>query len=140
MTRWPIGGYALAVAAAVPGMTGDGAMASVTRGPIVRMAELEIDPDQLAAYRAMLTEEIETSVRVEPGVLSLNAVSIKGDPAHIRILEVYADQAAYEAHLRTPHFLTYKTGTATMVRSLRLIETDPILLRSKAAGGDVDRP
>lgn len=106
-------------------------MARTDSSQIVRMAELDIDPAQLSAYKAMLAEEIETSVRVEPGVLSLNAVSIKGSPAQIRILEVYADQAAYEAHLKTAHFLKYKTGTAGMIRSLRLLETDPIVLRSK---------
>lgn len=110
-------------------------MAQAKSEPIVRMAELDIDPAQLVAYRAMLTEEIETSVRAEPGVLSLNAVSIKGSPDKIRILEVYADQAAYEAHLTSPHFLKYKTGTAGMIRGLHLLETDPIRLCSKAAKG-----
>lgn len=37
----------------------------------------------------------------------------------------YADQAAHEAHLSTPHLLKYKTGTAEMVRSLEMIETGP---------------
>lgn len=106
-------------------------MARTDSTHIVRMAELDIEPAQLFAYKAMLTEEIETSVQIEPGVLSLNAVSIKGRPTQIRILEVYADQAAYEAHLKTAHFLKYKAGTANMIRSLRLLETDPILLRSK---------
>lgn len=106
-------------------------MAQTEPGPVVRIAELDIDPAQLNSYRAMLTEEIKSSVRLEPGVLSLNAVSIKGNPAHIRILEVYADQASYEAHLKAPHFLKYKTGTAGMVRSLRLLETDPIALERK---------
>ncbi|GAB7552088.1 putative quinol monooxygenase [Novosphingobium sp. 11B] len=109
-------------------------MAEPESHPIVRIAELVIHPAQIDAYKAYLMEEIEASVRVEPGVLSLNAVSVKGDPAQIRILEVYADQAAYEAHLKTPHFLKYKNGTATMVRSLRLIETDPIMLRAKSTG------
>ena len=109
-------------------------MAETEHRPIVRMAELDIDPAQLDAYKAFLTEEIEASVRLEPGVLSLNAVSVKGNPAQILILEVYADQAAYEAHLKAPHFLKYKNGTVTMVLSLRLIETDPILLRAKTAG------
>ncbi|MFS8048088.1 putative quinol monooxygenase [Rhizobium sp. BR 314] len=110
-------------------------MAETEPHPIIRMAELEIDPAQLDAYKAFLTEEIEASVRLEPGVLSLNAVSVKGDPAQIRIFEVYADQVAYEAHLKAPHFLKYKNGTAAMVRSLRLIEADPIVLRAKSAGG-----
>lgn len=73
--------------------------------PLVRMAELEIDPAQLDAYRALLAEEIEASVAIEPGVLALNAVAVRNDPARFTILEIYADEAAYEAHLRSPHFL-----------------------------------
>jgi quinol monooxygenase YgiN len=99
--------------------------------PLVRLAELEIDPAQLDSYKAFLREEIETSIRVEPGVLNLYAVAVKGQPAQIRIFEMYADTAAYEAHLQTPHFLKYKTGTQGMVKSLRLLETDPVLLGAK---------
>jgi quinol monooxygenase YgiN len=99
--------------------------------PIVRIAELEIDPERVDAYTAFLSEEIEASVRLEPGVLFLFAVSVKGSPNAVRVIEGYVDQAAYEAHLSTPHFFKYKTETADMVRSLRLIETDPITLISK---------
>ncbi|MBX5170666.1 antibiotic biosynthesis monooxygenase [Rhizobium sp. NZLR1b] len=101
------------------------------REPVVRMAELEIDPHMLEAYRVLLTEEIEASVALEDGVISLSAVSIRDNPNRIRILEVYADQQAYEAHLQTPHFLKYKTATAGMVTSLTLIEVDPIAMRAK---------
>ncbi|MCA2411370.1 antibiotic biosynthesis monooxygenase [Rhizobium leguminosarum bv. viciae 248] len=103
----------------------------MSRKPVVRMAELEIDPGALATYRALLTEEIEASVALEDGVLSLSAVSIRDNPNRIRILEVYADQEAYEAHLRTPHFLKYKNQTAHMVTSLTLVEVDPIAMRAK---------
>ena len=98
---------------------------------IVRLAELEIDPAQLHSYKALLAEEIEASVKSEQGVLMLHAVSIKGRPSQIRIFEVYADQEAYEAHLVSPHFLKYKTLTSSMVLSLRLVETDPIMLCAK---------
>jgi quinol monooxygenase YgiN len=64
----------------------------------------------------------------------LNAVSLKARPTQVRILEVYADQAAYEAHLRSPHFLKYKAQTSDMVRSLNLMEVDPIVLCAKADG------
>ena len=101
---------------------------------IVRMAELDIDPQQVASYTALLVEEIEASVDIEPGVLMLHAVSVKGNPEQVRIVEIYADREAYEAHLKSSHFLKYKTMTSTMVRSLRLIETDQILLRAKSAG------
>jgi quinol monooxygenase YgiN len=99
--------------------------------PLVRLAELEIDPAQLESYKAFLREEIATSIEVEPGVLNLYAVAVKGQPAQIRIFEMYAGTAAYEAHVQTPHFLKYKTGTQDMVKSLRLVETDPVLLGTK---------
>ena len=100
--------------------------------PIVRITELEIDPGELEASKLALKEEIETSIRVEPGVLTLYAVSIKERPASIRILETYADEAAYKAHLETPHFKKYKAATQGMIKSLKLIETEPILLGTKA--------
>jgi len=98
---------------------------------IFRLAELEIVPEALAAYTALLAEEIEASVRAEPGVLALYALADRVAPNRLRIVEIYASEAAYEAHLETPHFLKYKAATAAMVTSLRLIETDPVILRAK---------
>ncbi|MCR6500898.1 antibiotic biosynthesis monooxygenase [Shinella sp. CPCC 101442] len=95
------------------------------------MADLDIDPAQLDAYKALLAEEIEASVRLEPGVLMLHAVALDEAPEKIRLLEVYADEAAYRAHLATPHFLKYKTLTAAMVRSLRLLPVTPIRMSMK---------
>ncbi|CCG98198.1 antibiotic biosynthesis monooxygenase [Fibrella aestuarina BUZ 2] len=94
---------------------------------LVRLARLVIDSTQLNRYNALLKEESETSVRVEPGVLTLYAVAEKKRPNHITILEIYADSAAYKAHLQTPHFIKYKTGTKDMVRSLELVETIPLV-------------
>jgi len=105
--------------------------AAPEQGRIVRLAELTIDPAQLEGYKAALKEEIETSVRVEPGVLMLYAVSVKGHPDQIRIFETYRDEASYQAHLQTPHFKRYKSLTQGMVKSLMLIEAEPILLGSK---------
>jgi len=98
---------------------------------IVRLAELEIYPDHLDAYKAALTEEIATSIRTEPGVLTLYAVSVKGHPEQIRLFETYRNAASYQAHLQSPHFKKYKEQTQQMVKSLTLLDTDPILLGSK---------
>ena len=87
--------------------------------PLVRLAELEIDPAYLDAYKAALKEEIETSIRVEPGVLTLYAVSLKDHPNQIRLFETYAGPSAYQAHLQSEHFKKYKLVTAAMVRSLK---------------------
>ena len=113
---------------------GAGRQAKAQAAPNKPIAELEIDPAQIEDYKAYLREEIAASVVQEPGVLSLSAVAIAGKPASIRLLEVYASDAAYQAHLRTPHFLKYKQGTADMVQSLRLIETEPVMLCAKGGG------
>lgn len=77
-----------------------------------------IDPAQLENYKALLKEGAETATRVEPGVLTLYTVLEKGHPTHFTILEIYADSAAYKAHLKTPHFIKYKTATKDMVKAL----------------------
>jgi quinol monooxygenase YgiN len=94
---------------------------------MVRLAKLVIDSAQLEKYKAALKEEIEASVRLEAGVLTLYAVSEKNNPTHITILEIYASEQAYKAHIQTPHFLKYKTITKEMVKSLELVETVPLL-------------
>jgi quinol monooxygenase YgiN len=100
-------------------------------GQMVRLAKLVIDAAQLDAYNAALREEIEASMRLEPGVLTLYAVAERDRPTHITILEIYASRAAYELHIKTPHFLKYKAGTEKMVKSLELVETTPLLPHMK---------
>ncbi len=101
------------------------------KNTVIRIAKLYIDSAQLESYKAILQEEIEASVRIESGVLSLYAVADKKNPTHITIFEIYANQEAYLAHLKTPHFLKYKTSTKEMVKSLELMETTPIALKAK---------
>jgi quinol monooxygenase YgiN len=98
---------------------------------MVRIAEIEIDPHTLEDYKRLLAEEIEASVLLEPGVIFLHAVSIKDAPHMIRVFKCYASREAYEHHITTPHFLKYKTMTRDMVRSLTLIDGDPLALVSK---------
>jgi len=97
------------------------------KNQMVRMAKLVIDPTQLENYKAILKEEIEASVRVEPGVLTLYAVSEKENPNHITILEIYESTEAYRSHVQTPHFLKYKNVSKDMVKSLELVDADPLV-------------
>lgn len=93
----------------------------------VRLSLITIDPERLDEYNAFLKEEIETSMRVEPGVLVLYAVSEKANPNKVTILEIYADEEAYQKHIKTPHFIKYKEGTLDMVQSLELIDATPLI-------------
>ena len=93
---------------------------------IIRIAELTIEPDYLQAYLDVLKEESEASIRLEPGVLCIYPMYEKKSPTKIRLLEIYANQQAYEDHLQSPHFKKYKSSTAHMVESLELIDMEAI--------------
>lgn len=116
---------AMLIAAGSPGF------AQATKEPYVRVAEIEIDPAKLEAYTTAIKEQVEAALRLEPGVLALYSVADKENPAHVTVFEIYADAAAYKAHLETAHFKNYKITTQDMVKSLKLRETVPILLGVK---------
>ena len=94
---------------------------------LVRLSKITVDAAQLDAYNALLKEEIEASMRLEPGVLTLYATAEKDNPYKMTILEIYADRAAYESHLKTPHFQKYKQGTLSMVKELELVDVKPLI-------------
>ena len=98
---------------------------------LVRIAEIEVDAAQVEAYKVELRQEIEASILLEPGVLALYAVAVKDRPNQIRLFEIYAGDKAYQAHLQSAHFQRYKGATAGMVKSLTLIETEPVELGSR---------
>ncbi|RMG71069.1 MAG: antibiotic biosynthesis monooxygenase [Bacteroidetes bacterium] len=93
---------------------------------MVRIAEIEVDSVYREEYLAILQEEAAASVRLEPGVICIYPMFERASPTSIRLVEIYADQAAYEAHLQTPHFQRYKTSTLHMVKSLRLVDMEAI--------------
>jgi 4-carboxymuconolactone decarboxylase len=122
--NWAI--YAV-VALAMAVLVGSRTEAAQEQAPMVRLSRLVIDPSELEAYKSALKEEVTASVRIEPGVLTLYAVFEKERPTHVTILEMYADRAAYEQHIKSVHFLKYKKGTEHMVKSLELIDTTPLV-------------
>lgn len=89
---------------------------------MVRISEIEVDAKYLEQYKAILKDEAEASVRLEPGVIAIFPMYQRDKDTEIRILEMYASREAYEAHLKTPHFQKYKSGTLHMVKSLKLID------------------
>lgn len=114
----------LSLVTAVPAIGGEG---GAPDEKMVRLSRITVDPARLEAYNALLKEEIEASMRLEPGVLTLYAVAEKECPNRITILEIYAGEAAYKSHIATPHFQKYKQGTLDMVQSLELIDAVPLV-------------
>ncbi|MFI8376427.1 putative quinol monooxygenase [Pseudomonas helleri] len=123
-----IGIWALAAAAACS----TAIQAQETDTTVVRIAELVIDPEQLVAYTTAVREEMEDSIRLEPGVLAIYSVAEKDKPNSLRFFEIYASDEAYQAHIASPHFKKYVAITQPMILSRKLIETVPVQLSAKA--------
>ncbi len=102
------------------------------QSPYVRIAKIVVDSIQLDNYKTALKIHAEAAVSKEPGVLTLYAVYDKEAPTHVTVFEIYASVDAYKSHIQTPHFLTYKTTVANMVKSLVLTDLVPIALEAKA--------
>lgn len=93
---------------------------------IVRLSKIEIYPQYIDAYLSYAVEVGEVSLRTEPGVLTMYAVSEKENPCKVTILETYASREAYEKHIASEHFQRYKQGALHMVKSLVLSDQTPL--------------
>jgi len=98
---------------------------------VVRIAQLVIDPAQLAAYQAAVKEEMADSVRLEPGVIAIYSVAEKDHPNRLHFFEIYADEAAYQSHIASAHFQKYVKTAQSMILSRVLIETEPVQLSTQ---------
>ena len=109
------------------GMTTERPAALVGSGKmLIRLAEIEVYPEHLAEYLTFANDVDRLSVEREPGVICLFPMQSAEAPTHIRILEIYASEEAYQQHLKTDHFLHYKKGTTHMVKSLKLPTMQPL--------------
>lgn len=97
----------------------------IQEGMIVRIAEIKVYPEYLTDYLTAAKNVGTESVQGESGVVCIFPMQMKEDSCQIRIIEIYRSKVAYENHLTTPHFQTYKQGTLHMVKSLKLQDQDP---------------
>lgn len=112
---------------------GKPAVPIIDPGMMVRISEIEILPEYLTEYNAILKEESAASIAKEQGVIAIFPMSSKEQPTQIRIVEIYADRAAYQSHLKTPHFQHYKTTTLKIVKSLKLVDMNSLDERTMLA-------
>lgn len=98
---------------------------------IVRLSKIEVLPEFLDEYLKYAKEVGEVSLREEPGVLTMYAVSDKKAPNKITILETYASEDAYKKHIASKHFQKYKKETLHMVKNLSLEDQEVINSKNK---------
>jgi quinol monooxygenase YgiN len=82
----------------------------------------DIDPAAWADFLPLMHHNATTSLGHEDGCLRFDVCTDPDHPNHVHLYEVYADRAAFDAHLASPHFAAFKTATEKMITA-RTIRT-----------------
>lgn len=75
---------------------------------VLHTAHLRVHRDAIEPFRARLLLHARTSVSEEPGCRGFDVHQENADPTLFLLIERYADQAAFEAHRRSPRFLAFR--------------------------------
>jgi len=71
---------------------------------------LDVRPGHLDAFTEAITENALRSFTDEPGCLRFDVNQSVSDPHRFVFYELYADEAALDAHRQAPHFGAWRTA------------------------------
>ena len=71
-------------------------------------AHLRAHPSAVEAFRARLLRHAHNSVTQEAGCSRFDVHQERSDPTLFLLIECYADEAAFEIHRTSPHYLAFR--------------------------------
>lgn len=89
--------------------------ASSAAGAFVIIAEFEVKPDSLDRFLEIAEVDSRHSVADEPGCRQFTVTVDREQPNRVVLFEVYDDEAAFAAHLETPHLKAFRDGIEGLV-------------------------
>ena len=90
------------------------------------VATFTVKADQHDAFVAAMQANVEAS-RQEPGVIVYRSYQSSADPLTFVNVELYADKAAFDAHLATPHVAKISEEFKTILaRDIEVVFLDPL--------------
>ncbi len=87
---------------------------------LVIIAEFDVKPGAMDAFLAAALVDAEASVRDEPGCQRFDVLVPDGGGDKVVLYEIYDDDAAFAAHLETPHFAAFRDAIADLEESRRV--------------------
>lgn len=93
---------------------------------------VHVRPERHADFVEAITTNAERSVADEPGCLRFDVTRDAADELHFLFYEVYADEAALEAHRAAPHFAVWRAAADRCVEPGGQVNTVGHLIVSHA--------
>ncbi len=94
---------------------------------LVILVEIATKPGAAPAFDGIIVANASAS-RGEPGCRRFDVCSDPAAPDRVTLYEIYDDEAAFEAHMRTPHYLEFAAAAKPLIDSIavrRLRLRDP---------------
>ena len=86
-------------------------------GPFVIIAEFEVKEDQLERFLQLARTDAAQSVANEPGCRQFDVTLDREHANRVVLYEVYDHEAAFDAHLQTPHLAALRAGIEDLIVS-----------------------
>jgi quinol monooxygenase YgiN len=79
------------------------------------VVSLKVKPERRDEFLKAVEEDGRGSREDEPGCLRFDVLQDNADPDHYYFYEIYRDEAAFDAHKRTPHYARWREAAAECV-------------------------
>lgn len=80
----------------------------------------QIAPGQMQAFMPLMVANAHASLTDEAGCRQFDVATDPARPEEVFLYELYADKAAFDQHLKSPHFKAFDAETAQMIKSKTL--------------------
>ncbi|OAM26778.1 MULTISPECIES: putative quinol monooxygenase [Eikenella] len=105
---------------------------SAQAAPVFNIFELGIQNGQTAAYDEVGRNNITTSIRGEKGTLAMYSAKRADNPEIAYMIEIYADEAAYQVHTQSPQYKNFlQKSPEILTDHKRKISVEPQFLGDK---------
>jgi (4S)-4-hydroxy-5-phosphonooxypentane-2,3-dione isomerase len=84
--------------------------------------EFTLKPGTMAAFRQLIDVNAQNSCDFEPGCQRFDVLVPFNSQDKILLYEIYDDKQAFEAHMKTDHFLSFNRDSSDLVISKSLYE------------------
>jgi len=99
----------------------------------VIVVDFRINEGAKPEFRRLIDVNARDSCRHEPGCRRFDVLEFPDDAHRILLYEIYDDRAAFDSHVKSPHFQLFNKASAPLVREKKVLSCELVCEGSGAA-------